>query len=409
LADDELADAPIPEDRLAGTAALLGQLVRHSLLHVASEPGRAHCPGQDDEESADDGDDDLSGESGASICYQMHPLVYACARERLDQLDAVLRERTQQNAQRYALSYLHRHQAHPRQLARQREFLLAMLMRAARRGQHAQVQRFVFGLTASQANVASQRERSAKLFSLAIRSSQALQDRRAESQLLNRQGLLQFYSGAISQARASWVASARLCAELAASGVRCSDLAWYPLYNLAQLTWELGELDAARQYAEASLRQAQQYCPTMVLPSLLTRAMIARTAGDLDAARADLIACRNLKTAHLEVGPLATLIAGLRPCIEAEMARVEGRYRRSVTATEQSATYFQSEGDLLSAANVLLEQAQYAETQGMGADARLFASRAMALGRKAEVEFIEMRGKALFRRLNSDCTCARPG
>jgi tetratricopeptide (TPR) repeat protein len=382
----------------------LGQLVRHSLLRVEDD-GDDGSGGDDD----DGGPGGMSAASAAGVRYQLHPLVYASARERLEQLDTGTRERAQLNAQRYALGYLGRHQEHPVALARQRDFLLAMLARAARRGQHVQVQQFVFGLTATQENILNLRERSAPLFALAIRSSRVLQDSKSEARLLNRLGLLHYYNGTTTQARAAWETSASVCAELIASGVACSGLMWYPLYNLAQLTWELGDFETAQQDVEACLRLAQEHCSALVLPSLLTRAMIARARGDLDAARADLEACRHLKTTHLEVGPTAKLIAGLRPCIEAEMARVEGVYRRSVTATEKSVAYFQGECDLLSAANLLLEQARYSETLGMRADARLFATRAVVLGRKAQAAFVQMRGKELLRRLNSSDTCAQPG
>lgn len=404
LAPDEVADEASEEDRLARTAALLGQLVRHSLLHVE---------GEDDTDGDDDGGDDDGGGSGpgsgVGVRYHLQPLVYATARDRLEQMDPSIRERAQRNAQRYALSYLGKHQEHPSALMRQRDFLLAMVARAARAGQHAQVQRLVFGLTASQRNLLCLRELSAKLFSLAIRSSRLLHDTMSEARLHNRLGLLHYYSGSTTQARAVWETSARLCAEMAAHGESCGELSWYPLYNLAQLTWELGEFDAAQRYAESSLSLARDHCPMMVLPSLLTRAMVARARGDLNAAREDLEACRGLKTAHLEVGPVATMLAGLRPCVEAEMARVEGVYRHSVAATEKSVAYFQAENDLLSAANVLLEQARYAEIQDIRADARLFASRAVALGRKAHAEFVQARGKDLLRRLNNSTTFSRPG
>jgi tetratricopeptide (TPR) repeat protein len=407
LSPNDSVDLATAEDQLARTAALLGQLVRHSLLRVEDDGDDGS--GGDDDDGGPGGMSAASAASAAGVRYQLHPLVYASARERLEQLDTGTRERAQLNAQRYALGYLGRHQEHPVALARQRDFLLAMLARAARRGQHVQVQQFVFGLTATQENILNLRERSAPLFALAIRSSRLLQDSKSEARLLNRLGLLHYYNGTTTQARAAWETSASVCAELIASGVACSGLMWYPLYNLAQLTWELGDFETAQQDVEACLRLAQEHCSALVLPSLLTRAMIARARGDLDAARADLEACRHLKTTHLEVGPTAKLIAGLRPCIEAEMARVEGVYRRSVTATEKSVAYFQGECDLLSAANLLLEQARYSETLGMRADARLFATRAVVLGRKAQAAFVQTRGKELLRRLNSSDTCAQPG
>jgi tetratricopeptide (TPR) repeat protein len=408
LAPHDVVDAATAEDRLARTALLLGQLVRHSLLRVEGENDGGGDDGDGGDGDGDGGDDGPGSGSGASMRYHLHPLVYASARERLEHLDAGVRERALQNAQRYALNFLGRHQEHPLALARQRDFLLAMLARAARGGQHTQVQRFVFGLTASQQNFLGLGERRAHLYALAIRSSRLLQDTISEAQLLTRLGLLHYYTGATAEARAAWEASVDLYASMSARGIACDELAWYPLYNLAQLTWELDELDTARQYAEASLRQAREHYPAMVLPSLLTRAMVARARGDLAAARADLEACRNLKTAHLEVGPVATLIAGLRPCIEAEIARVDGVYRHSVVATEKSVAYFQTEDDSVSAANVLLEQARYAEVQGRRADARLFATRAVALGHKAQAEFVQARGKDLLRRLNSN-TFALPG
>lgn len=401
LAPDDLSDTATAEDRLARTAALLGQLVRHSLLRIEGDE-----VGYDDDN--DDGDDPGPG-SGVGVRYHLQPLVYACARERMEQLNPTVRERALHNAQRFALTYLGKHVEDPLALARQRDFLLAMVARAARGGQHAQVQRFVFGLTASQHNLLALRERSASLFTLAIRSSRLLHDPMSEARLHNRLGLLHYYSGSTAQARTAWETSASLCATLAARGGACGGLAWYPLYNLAQLTWELGELETAQRYAEMSLQHAREHCPTMVLPSLLTRAMVARARGDLTAARADLEACRDLKTTAMEVGPVATLIAGLRPCIEAEIARVEGVYRHSVMATEKSVSYFQAEDDLLSAANVLLEQARYAEVQDYRADARLFASRAVALGRKAHAEFVQSRGQELLLRLNNSTSCAQPG
>ncbi|HEX6541218.1 MAG TPA: ATP-binding protein [Ktedonobacterales bacterium] len=398
LAPNDVPGADTTEDRLARTAALLGQLVRHSLLHI-----EGHDDGGDDDGGGN------GGHSGTTVRYHLHPLVYACARERLEHLDAPLRERAQQNAQRYALSFLGRHQEHPVALNRHRTFLLAMLARAARRGQHTQVQQFVFGLTASQHNILNLRESSADVLALAIRSSRLLHDSQSEALLLNRLGLLHYYRGAIAQARAAWEASISLCDEQESHGAADARVAWYPLYNLAHLTRELGDLDAAHRYAEASLQHAREYCPAMVLPSLLTRAAIARARGDLDAARADLAACRDLKTAHLEGGSVATLLIGLRMCVEAEIARVEGNYRHSVAATEKCVAYFQEEDDLLSAANTLLEQAHYAEQQGMRADARLFASRAVALGRKAQAEFVQTRGRDLLRQLNSSQSCAQPG
>ncbi|HEX5441195.1 MAG TPA: ATP-binding protein [Ktedonobacterales bacterium] len=411
LAPDDQANTATAEDRLARTAALLGQLVRHSLLRI--EGDHIGASSYDDDGDGDgDGNDDGDGPgpgSGVGVRYHLQPLVYACARERMEQLDSAVRERALHNAQHFALSYLCKHEEDPLALARQRDFLLAMVARAARGGQHAQVQRFVFGLTASQHNLLALRERSANLFTLAIRSSRLLHDPMSEARLLNRLGLLYYYSGSIAQARTAWEASANLCAELAARGVACGGLAWYPLYNLAQMTWELDELETAQHYAELSLRHAREHYPTMVLPSLLTRAMVARARGDLAAARADLESCRALKTAPMEVGPVATLIAGLRPCIEAEIARVEGVYRHSVMATEKSVSYFQAEDDLLSAANVLLEQARYAEVHEYRADARLFASRAVALGRKAHAEFVQARGKELLLRLNNSATFSRPG
>jgi hypothetical protein len=93
---DDAPYATAMEDRLAHTAALLGQLVRHSLLSAEGDT----C-----DENSDNGKE-FRDDCGRGVRYRLHPLVYACARERLDLLNVVPRERTQENRQHYALRYL---------------------------------------------------------------------------------------------------------------------------------------------------------------------------------------------------------------------------------------------------------------------------------------------------------------
>lgn len=90
---DNAARTAAGEDRLARTAALLGQLVRHSLLSAEGEA----CYG------GNEGDRD---DCGRGVRYRLHPLVYAYARERLNLLGVVPRGHAHENVQRYAMRFL---------------------------------------------------------------------------------------------------------------------------------------------------------------------------------------------------------------------------------------------------------------------------------------------------------------
>jgi hypothetical protein len=90
---DKAARTTSSEARLARTAALLGQLVRHSLLSAEDES----CYG------GNEGDKD---DCGRGVRYRLHPLVYAYARERLNLLGVVPQGHTHENMQRYAMRFL---------------------------------------------------------------------------------------------------------------------------------------------------------------------------------------------------------------------------------------------------------------------------------------------------------------
>jgi hypothetical protein len=127
--------------------------------------------------------------SEASARYRLHPLLYAHALERLEQLEPETVRGARRNVRAYALAYLERYQGEVSHLERERAFLLAALAELWQQQQYSLVVRCVEGLLPLASHLGSYQDRERVLL-WGIHASQQVHDQYRLAHFLYDLGLL---------------------------------------------------------------------------------------------------------------------------------------------------------------------------------------------------------------------------
>ena len=362
-----------PLTQLAGTAADLGRLVRHSLVELAHDNTSAHAaaPG-------------LYTSSGATR-YQLHPLLHAQAMERLERLEPEVVRAARCNVQSYALAYLQHYQGEKNNLDRERDFLLAVLSQAWHEKQYPLVTRFVSGLLPLLGQLGSFSER---MLLWGLEASRSIHDQQHMAVFLQCLGSVYSTRGLLVPARSMFEEGLAL-AKLLGQPVYL----WQPLVNLAYIAFLSGDHDATWHFAETYLqhcREAGDY--DFISGALLTCASYARLRGDVDAAYNYANSCLRLVTMpEPDASFYGRDISELRA--RTELARVQGDYALSREYNEKALSLALPSYGPYFTADALLTQAHFAQQQGLYDDARDLALRSVQFAEQADA--FHTRGLAL--------------
>ncbi len=360
--------------QLAHTAANLGQFVRSSLLELA--PGEALL-------------------ESPFPRYQLHPLLYAYAGERLEDLNPAIVDAVQGSVQEYALAYIERYQADVPRLECERGFLLASLKQAWQQEQYGQVIRFVAGLSPIIGRLNTYEE-GEHLLLCGVHASRYLGDRFHQARFLNHLGVLLCYHGELTRAQQVLKESLAIAEELGSPVTL-----WHPLCNLAHIAHISGEYDIARRFAEAYLRHMQQAGdPGRIAIALYKSGFYARLQGDRDRAYKDLASSLQ----HFSLRDSAQVLPHERIAeLEAltEFARVQGDYARSQEYMEETIALVEELCDRYSVADLLFDQACFAQQQGLLEEARHLALRVIDVAKQIGADHFYKRSMSLLRNVST--------
>lgn len=360
--------------QLAHTAANLGQFVRSSLLELA--PGEALL-------------------ESPFPRYRLHPLLYAYAGERLEDLNPAIVDAVQGSVQEYALAYIERYQADVPRLECERGFLLASLKQAWQQEQYGQVIRFVAGLSPIIGRLNTYEE-GEHLLLCGVHASRYLGDRYHQARFLNHLGVLLCYHGELTRAQQVLKESLAIAEELGSPVTL-----WHPLCNLAHIAHISGEYDIARRFAEAYLQHMQQAGdPGRIAIALYKSGFYARLQGDRDRAYKDLAS----SVQHFSLRDSAQVLPHERIAeLEAltEFARVQGDYARSQEYMEETIALVEEMCDRYSVADLLFDQACFAQQQGLLEEARHLALRVIDVAKQIGADHFYKRSMSLLRNVST--------
>jgi AAA ATPase domain len=373
----------LPLSHLAHTADDLGHLVRHSVVELLTDEAPA-------------GSDTLPRRlSEATARYRLHPLLYAHALERLEQLEPETVRGARRNVHAYALAYLERHQGEVIHLERERGFLLAALAGLWQQQQYSLVVRCVEGLLPLASHLGSSQDRERVLL-WGIHASQHVRDQYHLAYFLSDLGLLRVCRGE------PFAAVRRVLAESLALVEALQRLAdpclWRPFITLAYMASLEGEDDAVRRFTGTMLQRTQKadepFCSSY---GFLMHGAYARLLGERDRAYQDLSACLHLLTrsqpAHVAHREQVLVMAQM------ELARVQGDYAGSYKHMEHLIALAKETCQDWEVADILLDQAEFASQQGVLADAQRLAQRALAVSDQEEMPHFQARATKLLHQL----------
>ena len=360
--------------QLAHTAANLGQFVRSSLLELA--PGEALL-------------------DSSFPRYQLHPLLRAYAEERLEDLNPEIVDAVQSSVQEYALAYIERYQADVPRLECERGFLLASMKQAWQQEHYGQVIRFVAGLSPIIGRLNTYEE-GEHLLLCGVHASRYLGDRYHQARFLNHLGVLLYYHGELTRAQQVLKESLAIAEELGSPVTL-----WHPLCNLAHIAHISGEYDIARRFAEAYLQHMQQAGdPGRIAIALYKSGFYARLQGDRDRAYKDLASSVHHFSLrdpaqvlpHERIGELEALT---------EFARVQGDFARSQEYMEETIALVEEMCDRYNVADLLFDQACFAQQQGLIEEARHLALRVIDVAKQIGADHFYKRSMSLLRNVST--------
>ena len=381
VSSEDLSPVDLPLSHLARTADDLGHLVRHSVVELVTGEapvGSGALP---------------SRLSDASARYRLHPLFYAQALERLEQLEPETVRGARRNVRAYALAYLERYQGEISHLERERTFLLATLAEMWHQKQYSLVVRCVEGLLPLGSRLGSYDERERVLL-WGIHAGKQVHDQYHLASYLFNLGLLRL-------CREPFAAVRRVLAEsltLAEALHRPAHL-WRPLTTLAYMAYLDGEDDAVRHFTGTLLQRTQQAGePFSSSYGFLMHGAYARLLGEKDRAYLDLSTCLHLLTrshpARVSQHSRVLVMAQM------ELARVQEDYASSQKCMEDLISLAKETYQDCEIPDILLDQAEFAYQQGVLADAQRLAQRALAVSGQEEMPHFQARATKLLHQLS---------
>jgi len=364
----------VPSVRLAASAADLAQLVRRSFveLRVQDEPVLLATA--------------MQALSGYETRYQLHPLCYAYALERLRLMEPAIVHAAQRNIQAYALAYVERYRGDVPQLEYECGFLFAALAQAWQQKHYAQVIQLMTGLAYLMGRHDNYEE-SKRMLLLGIHACRHLQEQPSQAYFLSCLGGLLLSRGEYVLAQQVWHESLEIARQLGRPAYL-----WEPLGSLIHIVDLLGEYQTAQHFAETLLHAQQVEDSNSIAVALFIRAYHARIAEQRELANADLSACLRLLSAqHVGSSPYSRFFEMV---VLTEQARVQGNFVSSCEYTEAAVALAQTFCDPYTVAILLLDQAHFASSIERLNEARPFVLRLLELAE--QVGTYHLRGYGMF-------------
>ncbi|WIG57607.1 MAG: hypothetical protein OJF49_000352 [Ktedonobacterales bacterium] len=372
-----------PETLTAQTSAILGQLLRHSLLEVI--PGDNRSVGQSSE---------LAPGQPPGTHFRLHPLLRAYAAECAQHLEPATLYMAQQGLCSYALAYLERYNDNIPALAAKSALLRLALWHVWHAGQHALVVRLVATLSSFGMPSLGYVEDERTLL-CGVHASTTLGDHFHLIEFLNRLGTVRYYQDDLLGARSAWE-----------EGLDIVEQSEYqssyptPLYNLIELAQHEGDYDAAWRFAERAVEESRARGDDVrdMAQALLKRGACARLRGDNATAFKDLTRCVRLLTDKAN-NKSAHRNDTLWLEAQIQLARVQGDFSLSQSYVEQMAETVRNSTCQFTSAEILLEQAEYAYEIGLCDVACALAERALDTVRECDARSLRRRGIFLLKRM----------
>ncbi len=368
----------VSSTHLASTAADLGQFVRHSLVKIVPHNAPTSFPPACRSTHLDES------------FYQLHPLLYAYAMDRLEQLEPEVVHTAQRNLQSYALAYVEHYCHDVPHLERERAFLLSVLARMWRQEQYSLIVPFLADLLPLICRL-SNYEQGERMLNWGIYASQQTQDQQHLAHFLGQLGKLYIHHGQLISARRVLEQSLAI-----AESLNRPKYLLGPFGELAHIAHILGDVGAARDFTETYVQRALDTDdPICSVIARYLRGFYERLEGDLDKAYDDLHSSLCLFS---ELSPdMCFYKDTFGMSLRAELARIEGDYARSKEYTETVVSLEQATDPPYMIADLLYDQACFANQQGMLDDARTLALRVMDMASQIGAPHLHSRAVTLLR------------
>ena len=327
--------------------------------------------------------------------YQLHPLLFTYAMERLELLEPEVVSDTQRSVQAYALAYVEHYRGDVPQLERERDFLFAALTQAWLGEQYTQVVQLMADLTYLVGRLHHFDEGECVLL-WGIQASRRIHDQQHLAYFLNRLGGLLFSRGKFDQAQQVWRESLEV-----ANALGYPVYLWEPLSSFAHIADILGSYTAAKQFAGTLLHDQRFDDSSSLVVAIFIRGFNARLMGELDRAYDDLNSCLHLLSLHSSSASTFAFARFFTMEVQAELARVQSDYSRAYEYTEAALSLAQNFCDPYTVAALLFDQAYFAYQQSMFNDAHASLLRLLDISRQSGAPFYSRIGTFLLQDLAS--------
>lgn len=329
----QVGSTHVPLLALTETALELGDFVHHSLLELVVEH-----------------DSDVAMHNP---CYRLHPLLYAFACRRLQQLPQERILSAWKNVQTYTDAYVQRYQGNVEMLEREREVLLDVFQVTWQEQQYEYVMRWASALSVLVKRLEGVQV-GERLLQRGIQASCYMQDHYQLAYLTSQLGTFYCQLGKIEEAREQW----QRCLELAQEGGQRTYL-WQPYLYLAHIEYMQGNIQAAQTLTNDFLyRTRERGDARSLIIAYLKRGIYRRILGEIDDAYTDI--CSALSLVFVLNGDAATSDQWLELAARAELARILGDYPHALAYTESALEQATLLRDTYSMALLLFVQTQFA-------------------------------------------------
>src|SRR6266487_3209518 len=383
VSGEDHSPVDLPLSHLAHTADDLGHLVRHSVVELVT--GEAPLGSGTPSRRLSD----------AGARYRLHPLLYAQALERLEQLEPETVRGVRHNVCAYALAYLERYQGEVSHLERERAFLLAALVELWQQQQYSLVVRCVEGLLPLASHLGSYQDRERVLL-WGIHAGKQVHDQSHLAYFLYDLGLLRLSREPFAAVRRVLEESLALAEALPRP---VNPWLWRPFITLAYMAYLDDEDDAVRHFTGTMLQRMQQANETFSSSyGFLMHGAYARLLGEKDRAHQDLSTCLHLlsRSHPARVSRHGRVLV----MAQTELARAQEDYAGSQKHMEDLISLAKETYQDCEIADILLDQAEFAYQQGVLADAQRLAQRALAVSVQEAMPHFQTRATKLLHQLS---------